>query len=137
MLEKANFYYCWLISVSSVGASYHSFTFRCNCSRCIMYRSFLNPNNFWRQLDQRALLQIINTLRNPGIHFLFSGVLMDAHLIDNSYLGGERILDLLTNCIVIKKCSNFSFYLGSLFVASPVSVTLYRTLSWLSLIPMP
>ena len=48
-----------------------------------MYWSFLDPNNVWRWLDQHALLQFINILRNSWIHFLFSGVLMDAHHINN------------------------------------------------------
>ena len=48
-----------------------------------MYWSSLYPNNVWRRLDQHALLQFIDILRSPGIHFLFSVVLMDAHLIEN------------------------------------------------------
>ena len=71
------------ISVSSLGASYQLFTYICNRWRWRLYRSFLDPNNFWRRVDQHALLQFINILRNPGIRFLFSGVLTDAHLIEN------------------------------------------------------
>ena len=71
------------ISVSSLGASYHVFICWCNRVHWSLYQSFPDPNNVWRRLDQHALLQFINILRNPGIHFLFSGVLMTAHLIEN------------------------------------------------------
>ena len=71
------------INASLLGASYQFFTCRCNRFLCSLYWSFLDPNNVWRRLGQHALLQFINILRNPGIHFLFSGVLMDAQLIEN------------------------------------------------------
>ena len=63
------------ISTSTLGASYHIFTLRCNRRRWRRYRSFFEPNNFWRRLDQHnLLLQFISIVRNPGIHFFISVV---------------------------------------------------------------
>ena len=42
-------------NVSSLGASYHVFTCWCNRGCWSLYQSFLDPNNVWRQLDQRTL----------------------------------------------------------------------------------
>ena len=71
------------ISASFLGALYQVFTCWYNRVFWSMHWPFLDPNNVWRQLYQHALLQFINILRSPGIHFLFSSVLMAAHLIDN------------------------------------------------------
>ena len=76
-------YFDLSISVSSLGASYQLFTCWSKRIRWSLYWSFLDPNTVWHRLDQHALLRFISILRNPGIHFVFPGVLMADHLIEN------------------------------------------------------
>ena len=118
------------ISASSLGTSHQLFPYSCNRGRWRLYRSFLDPNNWLRRLDQHVPCSNSSMFENSRNPFLVLWCVNGCPSYRKSslksvfppkyYLGGKRIFNLFTNCIIVEKCSNLSFYLGSLCVVSSV-----------------